>query len=301
MANPRQRRKARSGKGKTVLSQRGNKKQKKVTPRNIPGVLDGSYMRRATPRQNYERLGLLSGKLGPRLAGGIEKKTDLQNGWLARCKKTDEFQLLARPDNEQDDDDEDDDDDDGQDSQHSAPDPAHDAPQKLAKGEGRIVRDPAGNIVKVIIGDEAPIELLPTSDSHDSAKLLLPRQQPPACTTTPWGAPLPLPSYDLPPPSAAPAHPPAQGIAYDNPRQGCVAPKTDFVQALETLSRERTRTYAESMAQKRHLSAHQTAWLERLVRKHGDNTAAMARDLRLNRDQKTAGEIRRLIALLPIP
>lgn len=225
MANPRQRRKARSGKPKARLSQQANKKQKKVTPRNIPGVLSGSYERRETPRQNYRRLGLLSGKLAPRLAGGIEKETELKNGWLARFKKTDEFQLLRN-----------DHDDDSQCSdmpQNSAPDSPPDPPQKLAKGEGRIVRDPAGNIVKVIIGDEDPIELLPTPDNHDRpAKILLPRQQP-SSSTTPWGLPLPATSYDLPPSTDLPANPPAQGIAYHNPRLGCVAPKSEFVQGQQ--------------------------------------------------------------------
>lgn len=70
--------------------------------------------------------------------------------------------------------------------------------------------------------------------------------------------------------------------------------------ALEKLSKERTRTYTESMKQKQHVSAHQTVWLEALIRKHGGphNTVAMARDRQLNRDQKTEGEIRRLIAKL---
>lgn len=43
----------------------------------------------------------------------------------------------------------------------------------------------------------------------------------------------------------------------------------------------------------RHQSAREREWLDRLVAKHGDDTAAMARDPRLNPMQQTAADIRR--------
>lgn len=43
----------------------------------------------------------------------------------------------------------------------------------------------------------------------------------------------------------------------------------------------------------RHQSARETEWVERLVAKHGDDTAAMARDFKLNPMQQTEGDIKR--------
>ncbi|PSR78435.1 ribosome biogenesis protein Nop16 [Coniella lustricola] len=45
----------------------------------------------------------------------------------------------------------------------------------------------------------------------------------------------------------------------------------------------------------RHQSAGEREWIERLIAKHGDDTAAMARDMRLNPMQQTGAEIRRKI------
>lgn len=46
-------------------------------------------------------------------------------------------------------------------------------------------------------------------------------------------------------------------------------------------------------AHKRHQSQQEREWLERLVARHGDDTAAMARDLKLNPMQQTAANIRK--------
>lgn len=43
----------------------------------------------------------------------------------------------------------------------------------------------------------------------------------------------------------------------------------------------------------RHQSAREREWLDQLVAKHGDDTGAMARDLKLNPMQQTASDIRR--------
>ncbi|KAH9472232.1 hypothetical protein Pst134EA_002856 [Puccinia striiformis f. sp. tritici] len=306
MANPRQRRKARSGKPKATLSKFANSKLKKVTPRNFPGALENSYNPRQTPRQNYERLGLLSGKLDPRLAGGIEKNTDLQNIWLNKYKKKDEFEILRTTsdgeviENEDEDtEDEESDEDNSMNSTESEQEPPTvvNRDPKLAKGEGRIIRDASGKIVKVVIGDDAEIELEPTTE--DPAKIVIERNLHPS-TSTPWGNPLDMPTYEQAPCSAdhqpAPTH---QGIGYQNPRRGVVAPKTKFVEELEKISSNRLATYTETLRQKQHLSDNQTDWLLKLIEKHGlDNTHSMARDLKLNKDQKTEGELRRLISKL---
>lgn len=43
----------------------------------------------------------------------------------------------------------------------------------------------------------------------------------------------------------------------------------------------------------RHQSAREREWLEKLIAKHGDDTGAMARDLKLNPMQQTAAELRK--------
>ncbi|OLN85021.1 Nucleolar protein 16 [Colletotrichum chlorophyti] len=45
----------------------------------------------------------------------------------------------------------------------------------------------------------------------------------------------------------------------------------------------------------RHMSQQEREWLERLIAKHGDNTAAMARDRKLNPMQQTEGDIARRV------
>ncbi|KAJ4407861.1 Nucleolar protein 16 [Gnomoniopsis sp. IMI 355080] len=44
---------------------------------------------------------------------------------------------------------------------------------------------------------------------------------------------------------------------------------------------------------KRHQSAREREWLQRLLAKHGDDVAAMSRDLKLNPMQQTVGEIKK--------
>lgn len=50
-------------------------------------------------------------------------------------------------------------------------------------------------------------------------------------------------------------------------------------------------------AHKRHQSQQEREWLARLVSRHGDDTAAMARDLKLNPMQQTAANIRKKLAI----
>lgn len=50
-------------------------------------------------------------------------------------------------------------------------------------------------------------------------------------------------------------------------------------------------------AHKRHQSQQEREWLERLVARHGDDTAAMARDLKLNPMQQTAANINKRLKI----
>ncbi|KAK3308716.1 ribosome biogenesis protein Nop16 [Chaetomium strumarium] len=61
-------------------------------------------------------------------------------------------------------------------------------------------------------------------------------------------------------------------------------------EVLRALEREASRPTEKH---ERHASDREIEWLRRLVDRHGDNTAAMARDVKLNPMQQTAGDIRR--------
>lgn len=61
-------------------------------------------------------------------------------------------------------------------------------------------------------------------------------------------------------------------------------------EVLRELERQASRPVEKTV---RHQSGREMEWLERLVGKHGDDTAAMARDAKLNPMQQTAGDIKR--------
>ncbi|KAK1926934.1 ribosomal large subunit biogenesis-related protein [Papiliotrema laurentii] len=76
------------------------------------------------------------------------------------------------------------------------------------------------------------------------------------------------------------------GSETEEPR--VVEAKTEVVKSLEALA-------ATAAPVKRHTSVSERTWLHNLVEKHGDDTEAMATDLKLNVWQKTQGEIKRMI------
>ena len=61
-------------------------------------------------------------------------------------------------------------------------------------------------------------------------------------------------------------------------------------EVLRALEREATRLVEKTV---RHQSEREREWLQRLVEKHGDDVAAMARDRKLNPYQQTASDIKR--------
>lgn len=66
---------------------------------------------------------------------------------------------------------------------------------------------------------------------------------------------------------------------------------TRVVDLLEAEANRPTEKY------KRHQSEREREWIERLLAKHGDNTAAMARDFRSNPMQQTEANIKKKIAI----
>ncbi|EGG04751.1 uncharacterized protein MELLADRAFT_37207 [Melampsora larici-populina 98AG31] len=129
MANPRQRRKARSSNHKVRVAKHVNSRLKKVTQLNFPAGLAELYNRRQTPTQNYRRLGLLSGKLDPRLSEDEDESV-----------KEETTQIDSKTQNS----------------------------SKLAKGEGRIIRDADGKIIKVILGGDEDVEIMNNSEDPSS-------------------------------------------------------------------------------------------------------------------------------------
>ncbi|KAI0709076.1 ribosome biogenesis protein Nop16 [Earliella scabrosa] len=246
MANPRQRRKLRSGAHKPVQhSRRAKKLLKKQPPIRGPKVLQEAWDPRKTVRQNYEALGLAA-SLNPIASGGTER--------AARAH--------AVPGDE---------DEDG--SGKEATGPSSESGKEgreggssgLRKGFGKIIRDAEGNIVDVQMGDEGGDEgvgmteggleevLDPSGDSRLAG----------------W-----------------------VGLGSD-PREGSSREErvdTRVVQALEQLSSAGTDARAP-----RFTSHGERGLLQRLVERHGEDVEAMARDRRLNAEQRTAGELRRAI------
>ncbi|KAA1474870.1 hypothetical protein DENSPDRAFT_841528 [Dentipellis sp. KUC8613] len=126
MANPRQRRKARSSSYKPVNHSRRAKKILKKQPAiRGPKVLQEAWDKRKTVLQNYAALGL-SASLNPRTSGGVEsvKKSREEGGDSDNVQATGQATELPE-------------------SESSVP-----------KGYGRIIRDEEGNIVDVEMEDE---------------------------------------------------------------------------------------------------------------------------------------------------
>jgi len=127
----------------------------------------------------------------------------------------------------------------------------------VPKGYGRIVRDEDGNIVDVELPDEDS-EAIPVEEAIE----------------------------DLPDPSHNEQLAPWVGLGASSAYK---TPNSHVVHALEELSSER------GGRRSRFTSAGELATLRRLVGKHGQDVEAMARDRKLNVDQRTAGELNRAI------
>ncbi|KII88690.1 hypothetical protein PLICRDRAFT_41901 [Plicaturopsis crispa FD-325 SS-3] len=232
MANPRQRRKARSSSHKAVSHSRHAKKNLKKMPTiRGPKILQDAWDKHKTVRQNYAALGLVS-NLNPCASGGVER----------------EIIDLGDHDSGADD--------------TAAAGPSRLPGQPIPKGHGRIVRDEAGNVVGVELAEEDE-DTQNVADADDD-EMRDPEIDPHVRSN--W-------VEDL------------GASAIEGCRSGV---KEDVVKALEHLS-------STAAPQKRFTSGGEVSYLSRLVSKHGDDVEAMARNRRLNPEQKTAGELRRAI------
>ncbi|EJT98390.1 hypothetical protein DACRYDRAFT_83522 [Dacryopinax primogenitus] len=235
MANPRQRRKARSSSHRTVKTSNAKKLRKHPAIKG-PEVLKKAWDVHKTVRQNYAALGL-----APTLSSHQSGGTEHAGASLAP--------KLPLPDEIE-----------GINNQNPNSNPP---PKPLRKGFGRIVRDENGNVVDVILAEEeeaagAEAELNMDMDLDAGAvsqKRKGGRRK--GGEETPWGAPM---------------------------EDWAVTDQLDKL-ASEAINAKLPR----------HASANELELLGALLRKYGTDVERMARDGKLNRWQKTAGELRRAL------
>ncbi|KAH9951308.1 ribosome biogenesis protein Nop16 [Amylocystis lapponica] len=235
MANPRQRRKMRSGSHKPVQhSRRAKKLLKKQPPIRGPQVLQDAWDKHKTVRQNYEALGLVA-SLNPTLAGGVERPLP------ASGSRADAPDTLTRPD--------------------ASSSSSVTGAGALPKGFGRIVRDEDGNVVDIQLGEEPAGEELEGSDdvldpahAHNEE-------------VSGWIG---------------------MGMSSQARPRVSNSENSRVVQALEQISQSRSKV-------PRFSSTGERGSLVRLVSKYDQDVEGMARDRKLNPDQRTAGELSRAI------
>ncbi|KAI0664922.1 ribosome biogenesis protein Nop16 [Cubamyces menziesii] len=237
MANPRQRRKLRSGSHKPVHhSRRAKKILKKQPPIRGPQVLQEAWDPRKTVRQNYEALGLAA-TLNPIASGGTERPLSTRPGHEEEDPGT-------QPEAS---------------SSASASTSHPSETSGVPKGYGKIIRDADGNIVDVVLADEDEEEEEATEEELD----------------------------DVPDPTEDDQAAGWVGLGSDPRKRSPESTGTHVVQALEQLSE------ARGGRVQRFTSKGELTVLRRLVAKYGEDVEAMARDRKLNADQRTAGELKR--------
>ncbi|KAF9567602.1 hypothetical protein CPC08DRAFT_703133 [Agrocybe pediades] len=147
MANPRQRRKARSSSHRPVSHSRHAKRNlKKTPPIRGPKALQDAWDSKLTVRQNYARLGLVV-NLDPSAAGGVEKPLGAQQHQLA----AEESQPIASTSSS---------------TQASASKPS------VPAGFGRIIRDASGKVLGVELNEEEENSGHTASIAHEDDVLM---------------------------------------------------------------------------------------------------------------------------------
>ncbi|KAG5653271.1 hypothetical protein H0H81_001431 [Sphagnurus paluster] len=202
-----------------------------------PKILQEAWDDTKTVRQNYIALGLIH-TLNPSAAGGVEP--------LEVQERTEEIETASASKVEQ--------------------------PTQIRKGFGKIIRDEAGNVVRIEMPEED--EEPPAHNARDT------EMTGPELESTVVGAWV----TDL------------GGSEKSKPDSG----DSEVVKALERIStplNPNATTLCASLtnAGPRHASSGEMNYLSRLVEKHGTNVEGMARDRRLNPEQRTAGALRRAL------
>ncbi|BGP20936.1 hypothetical protein JCM10213_000563 [Rhodosporidiobolus nylandii] len=305
MANPRQRRKMRSGTGKVKTSKQSVKNKHKVIVKG-PKELADAWDKKKTVRQNYAALGLLVTS-NPRQQGGLVPKAHTPYAVSSATPATVE-DLEAALDAQLSSDSEDE----GDEPVASTSAAGAAKEEKLKPGMARIVRDENGNVVSIIMGTETGAEVeeklkAPVrggEDSEDEEGSEDEEVEEEQEEKTPWGAP--MKDWSVQKAEEAPAFDDDEDLEMleDEPqplrtKQGIpvgggvkkVAAKSDVVRNLE----QRVESTGPTKVI-RHSSALEKDWLVSLIAKYGNDLGKMARDRKANVWQRTQGELKRMIA-----
>ncbi|KAL1746070.1 ribosome biogenesis protein Nop16 [Schizophyllum fasciatum] len=248
MANPRQRRKARSSSHKAVShSQHAKRNHFNKSPAiRGPKALQDAWDSRKTVKQNYAALGLAY-SLNPIASGGTENP--------ARAAARQSEDESAEPAV----------------ASTSQP-PAEKTP--IPKGHGRIIRDEAGNVIRV--------ELAP----EDEAEQALEQD------------PMELDMEQLEPKlDQGIAQQWVHGLGHNDGSGGKGKTVVKELERIATSIHTDSTTVAATISGvgPRSTSERERVYLQRLMEKYGKDVDAMARDRKLNTDQRTAGELRRAL------
>lgn len=224
------------------MAKNAQRNLKKTPPIRAPKVLQDAWDKHKTVRQNYLALGLVH-NLNPSSSGGVEPSSTSQRDEAISDTRTPEQ------------------------AETSIPKPA------LPPGYGRIIRDEAGNVIRIELAEEDEEQ----AESRDEEMgLLEPELDVPVLEQ--WVTGL-------------------GGQTASSEKDG----KSTVVQALEGLSSvpanpdARTLSIPLSDTGPRHTSGGERRYLEDLVKKYGDDVERMARDRKLNPEQHTAGSLRRAL------
>jgi len=235
MANPRQRRKARSSSHKPVShSHRAKKLLRKTPPIRGPKLLQDAWDKHKTVRQNYAALGLVH-TLNPLASGGAE-----HDPVKASVSQT---ILVSEPSHS--------------DASQVGPFVSASSIAPIPKGYGKIIRDFEGNVVRIELSEDQEERVEHSAEEDETLGLRDPDVEKQVMNT--W----------------------VTGLG------GGKGSGAAIVQSLEKLSS------SLSTSGPRHTSSLETLYLVRLIRKHGEDVENMARDRRLNPEQRTPGELRR--------
>ncbi|KAJ7261331.1 ribosome biogenesis protein Nop16 [Mycena haematopus] len=230
MANPRQRRKARSSSHRPVSHARNAKRNlKKTPPIRGPMILSERWDKRKTVRQNYAALGLIH-TLNPSASGGVEPIETSEDAPINLTAASTSSQPNTAP--------------------------------PIPKGHGLIVRDEDGNILRVELAEED--EEMPTDDDREKdMEELAPQVEPHLLSK--W----------------------VTGLG-----GGKKGKELERI-ASSTHNTPNTLSISISGAGPRHASGGEVAYLQRLVDKYGTDVEQMAKDRKLNAEQRTVGQLTR--------
>lgn len=247
MANPRQRRKARSGSHRAVSQAKNAKRNlKKTPPIRGPKVLQDAWDSRKTVRQNYAALGLVH-DLNPSASGGAEPLEETID---------DLPPAQVAPDSE------------------VAP---GSGSMKLPQGYGRIIRDDAGNVLRVELPEQDQEGDNTNSPGRDiDMETLEPDVDQKVLQK--WVADL-------------------GGSETRRPtgKDGDIVKELERLSAVPTNKTQTTLSIALTGSGPRHTAKGELEYLLKLVEKHGKDAEKMAKDRKLNPDQRTTGELRRAL------